>query len=483
MKKLLLLSVTGCFAAALAAQSIPDGGFEFWNTTTWNDPQYYNSSNDKEAPQGIAANVTQTTGFHGLYGVMLKTISSVNGVEGAYFINANVGGNGNGIFGGIPYAQKPTGMRFYYKYTPSGTDTAAVLVIFKKAGSSIDSFLITLPQTVTSYTLRSYFPSHSLTVTPDTVVFGAVSSIGILHNNGGGKKGGNPGSTLVIDSVTFTGVSIQPAEMNGDFENWTSNSVLFPPGWIINYPNAIRTTDAQSGSYALELQTLNNSNGNGNGQGQAGTGFYPNCSGMCTELGGFPYSLAIDTLEFGYKYSPTAGDTANISLSFKKNGQNIYGTGISIFTTNTSYKNMSLAFNTGNTPDTVMINISSSWHNNDTSNTQYTKYAGSVLKIDNMTFASQKKSLGVKNEGDAGAISIYPNPARNQMNVNLTNISDALEKLAVYDLSGRLLSTQIYSGNVRTLTETIDISSFASGIYLIEVTTGTGRFYQKICKE
>lgn len=478
MKKLLLLCVAGFFTASLAAQAIPDGNFENWTTTTWGDPQYYNSSNDQDVPQGVAANVTQTKGFHGNYGVMLQTISTSQGAQGAYFINANVSGNGNPQ-GGIPYAQKPTGIRFYFQYTPSGIDTAAVLVIFKKAGASIDSFLITLPKTITTYTLHSYFPNHSLSVTPDTIIFGAVSSIAIIGKSG---RKGNAGSTLVIDSVTFTGVSTQPAEMNGDFENWTTGSELTPPGWYTNYPNVTRTTDAQSGNFALELTTAMT-----NGQlqvGSASTGYYPNnCSNNCYQQGGFAYTGTMDTLEFAYKYSPSKGDTASVSASFMKDGQMMSGFDTLFYASVTSYTNVKIPFHNGLPADSVIISINSSSHNHDTSNTQYAAYVGSVLKIDNMTFASQKMVLGVNNVTDAGEIKVYPNPARNQINVNLSDISDALEKLAVYDLSGRLMSSQVYSGGVRSVTENIDISSFSSGIYLIEVTTGNGRFYQKVCKE
>ncbi|MGP8216646.1 MAG: hypothetical protein ACLQQ4_13860 [Bacteroidia bacterium] len=180
-------------------QSIPDGGFEAWNTTTWNDPQYYNTANDQNVPYGFAAGVTQTTGYLGVnYGVMIETVNTPSGPQGGFIIDANVHGNG-GPKGGIPYSQKPTGIRFYYKYTPVNNDTAAVLVMFKKSGSLIDSFLVILPTAETNYTLHSYYPKNALPTTPDTVIFAAVSSIQILNNGGG-----TVGSTLVIDSVTFT---------------------------------------------------------------------------------------------------------------------------------------------------------------------------------------------------------------------------------------------------------------------------------------
>jgi hypothetical protein len=479
MRKLLPLSAIVLFAGVLTAQSIPDGGFESWNTITWNDPQNYMTSNDQNVPQGAVANVTQTEGYNGgTYGVMLQTINTSKGVQPGYFINANVGGNG--ISGGIPYSQNPTGIRFYYQYAPSGIDTAAVLVIFKKAGSTVDSFLVALTSAASSYTLHSYMPSH-LPVSIDTVIFGAISSIAGI---GGG--GGNVGSTLIIDSITFTGVSSQPAELNGNFENWTTSAENTLPGWYISYPNVTRTKDAETGNYAIELTTAN-SNG-GPEVGQASTGYYPNCNGNCNEQGGFPYTLTQDSLEFGYKYAPVNGDTANISLNFIKNGQSVNYAGIFLSSVTSAYKDTFLTFNLGAAPDSVIITIQSSWHNNNNNNnnnSQYAMYVGSTLEIDNLTFTSQKISTGINKLNNAAEIKVFPNPATSQISVDLTNVpgSGSVEKLVMYDMSGRILSVQTCAGNIGNTIKTIDMSGLSTGLYMVEVTTGLGKFYQKVCKQ
>ncbi|HXP49654.1 MAG TPA: hypothetical protein VN922_06870, partial [Bacteroidia bacterium] len=64
-KQLLFTAALLAMGSGLMAQSIPDGGFETWTTTKWQDPQFFNSSNDQNVPQGAAANVTQTTGYAG----------------------------------------------------------------------------------------------------------------------------------------------------------------------------------------------------------------------------------------------------------------------------------------------------------------------------------------------------------------------------------------------------------------------------------
>jgi hypothetical protein len=471
-KQLLFIAALLSVGGGLMAQSIPDGGFETWTTTSWQDPQYYNTSNDQGVPQGASANVTQTTGYAGKYGVMMQTVASGGGSQAGYIINGNA--NGNGFTGGIAYAQKPTGIRFYYKYTPVNKDTAGVLVIFKKSGTPIDSFLITVTAAQANYTLHSYYPSKGLPLAPDTIILGAVSSFSALKNGGG-----SIGSTFVLDSVTFTGVTSQPADMNGSFENWTKDSILIPNGWYINYPGVTFSTTAYAGKHSLQLETVNYQGGVQ--VSQASTGYYANCNTNCHQMGGFAFTNQVDTLGFWYQYLPKPNDTADIFLNFIKNGNTINGAGAYVLA-QPSWTFGYIPFNVGQVPDTVVVSIVSSNHNNLTSNAQYSPYVGSILRIDNMAFYSQPLAVVTLNV-TKGSISVYPNPANTKVSVNLAGVSGSLQKLAVYDMSGRMLYSKDYPGVVKNTIEIIDISSYSSGVYLIEATTNNGVVTQKVSKE
>ncbi len=487
MKKLLSFTAMLFAIGTLAAQSVPDGGFENWNTIYLQAPNKFNTSNmlfNNTISSTYLPNVTQTAGKYGSYGVQIASVLNGTDTLPGLIVDANI--NQNGLSGGIPYTQKPTGLRFWYKYTTSGVDSAVVFVMFKLAGTIIDSFNIVIPSSnsTSTYTLRSYYTTHPLTQTPDSVIFGAVSSKAILsQNNKSYSKGVVPGSTLVIDSVTFTGVgSNQPASLNGNFENWNIDTVNIPVGWYINYPGITRTSDRHAGNYALQVETANSLNG-GPQPGQISTGYYPNCHGMCRELGGFAYTQQIDTLEFWYKYTPVSTDTGAIYVNFVKNGQNIYGTNFTVITSVSSWTYATIPFNVGQTPDTVIIDITSSAHNHDTVNAQYVPYIGSTFKIDNLTFASQRGTLGINDLQATGGIKVYPNPAKNQISVDLSNISGSIEKISIYDMSGRVLYSQNYSNKLKNSTENIDVTNLSGGIYLIEVKTGTGNFYQKVSKQ
>lgn len=478
MKKHLLFILGILVTGGLSAQSVPDSNFENWSTLTWNEPQYYHTANEDIASKGgTTFNVTEATGYLGVnYGVQLQTISLSGAAQAAYMIDANV--QGNGVQGGIPYSQQPTGIRFYYKYAPATNDTAAVLVIFKKWNGStetlLDSFEIAITGTTSVYTLRSYM--KTLPAAPDTVVFGAISSLGGISGSGG-----HVGSILTIDSVTFTGVTSQPAELNGDFQNWTTTNTMVPiPGWYTN-EGVTQTTDAQTGKYALEVSTINF---NGNIiDGNASTGYYPKCKASCNEQGGQPYTTMIDTLWFAYKYAPTKGDTGYIGLYFIKNGMQFYSTGISLTKTVTTYQDTMIAFNTGTAPDTVIVTVQSSSHNHDTSSIQSAPYVGTVLRVDNMAFKSQGGGpTSVKTIVADGGIRIYPNPSNGLLNIDMSRVSGSVSSIKLYDMSGRLVSSQNYNGQKNTIT-TIDMTSFSNGMYLLETVTNSGNFYQKVSKQ
>jgi uncharacterized repeat protein (TIGR01451 family) len=63
---------------------------------------------------------------------------------------------------------------------------------------------------------------------------------------------------------------------------------------------------------------------------------------------------------------------------------------------------------------------------------------------------------------------LYPNPASNLITINLTNYSENIDTIIIYDLIGKQIKNMknISSNNI-----TLDISDIAKGVYLIETTT------------
>ncbi|HRG01295.1 MAG TPA: T9SS type A sorting domain-containing protein [Bacteroidia bacterium] len=382
MKKHLLIILAFLCSGFLFSQSVPNGGFENWNTITYDDPNFYQTSNmhGNNGAQGTVNAEKTNDAWHGNYAIKLTTKLVGNDTIFAYFADGDPGKNPPQ--GGHPYNQAPTGIRFHYKSNIMAGDSSLVLLMFKKAGVLIGQYMWAINSSQSSYTLFSKNLSPALPTTPDTVVIGIASSFPF-----GGNRG-TPGTMIQIDSLNFTGVASQPIAFNGDLENWQSITNSQVVGWKINGNNQnlnYRTTDKYSGSYALELQTQPPSFGGGNvSAAYATTGHFTQNG---PQKGGLPFSNQIDTLVFYYKYLPAHPmDSALISISFSANGINIGGLqeflGVS-----GGYQMVQIPINIMSVPDTMLITLASS------SYTTYplpTYFIGSDFKIDNMYLKSQK---------------------------------------------------------------------------------------------
>ncbi|NHM07777.1 T9SS type A sorting domain-containing protein, partial [Flavobacterium sp. CYK-4] len=71
----------------------------------------------------------------------------------------------------------------------------------------------------------------------------------------------------------------------------------------------------------------------------------------------------------------------------------------------------------------------------------------------------------------ASQISLYPNPASNELNVALSNPAQNVSG-RIIDISGREVS------NYRNITEKINVSGLANGMYILDLTID-GKSYQQ----
>jgi len=84
-----------------------------------------------------------------------------------------------------------------------------------------------------------------------------------------------------------------------------------------------------------------------------------------------------------------------------------------------------------------------------------------------------------ENSLDAG-LALYPNPASNVVNlVNKTNIS--LEKMMIYDINGKLVNQT----DLRTMQsqKTVDVSSLAAGVYMVQIIGDNASTVKRLIKE
>lgn len=95
-----------------------------------------------------------------------------------------------------------------------------------------------------------------------------------------------------------------------------------------------------------------------------------------------------------------------------------------------------------------------------------------IITNDEQTvFADLSKNDFVKD----ASIQVYPNPANDILNVKADNTINSIQ---LYDAQGRLLLTKMANEN----TQVLDLSSYSSGIYFINISTSVGKQTQKIIK-
>ena len=82
-------------------------------------------------------------------------------------------------------------------------------------------------------------------------------------------------------------------------------------------------------------------------------------------------------------------------------------------------------------------------------------------------------------ESNPSQISIYPNPANDNITIELTADYNSIE---IYDSFGRKVNGQQSTVNSQQVID-VDISNYPSGLYLVVVKNDTDRYYKRIVKK
>lgn len=88
-------------------------------------------------------------------------------------------------------------------------------------------------------------------------------------------------------------------------------------------------------------------------------------------------------------------------------------------------------------------------------------------------------ALSIEDNSLDTGLSIYPNPARDQVHIsNQTSID--LQRVLIYDVTGQLVKTVALNG--RAHNTSINISDLSSGIYMVKVLTSNSSTLKKLVK-
>lgn len=289
-------------------------------------------------------------------------------------------------------------------------------------------------------------------------------------------------STCLTVLLIGATISVKAQIPNNGFENWTSFTGYEDPtywGSTNSYSSGpfyacTKSTDhypLSVGSYSLRLENDPTQNPSFAGRGALFTGPPPPRPNFA--ISGHPTSLT-----GYYKFAPVNGDTMYIQVQLFYHGS---GVGFAQLTTTVAAPNwtsFNIPISLYTTADSGSIIIAAYYANG----FNYMPHGNSVLYVDNLNFDNLITGVNTVNN-DKGNVSIYPNPAKNQITIDLKNVSGSLEKITIYNILGEAMSTQNHSGKVKSSLEAIDINGLSAGIYMVEVITDNGNFYQKISKQ
>ena len=89
---------------------------------------------------------------------------------------------------------------------------------------------------------------------------------------------------------------------------------------------------------------------------------------------------------------------------------------------------------------------------------------------------------GVNTFSPDESISIFPNPAGSELNLNLESLLQGKSEVIIRNIFGQSVYKEIISVN-GSLVKRIDISSFAAGVYTVEIVNGSETIRTKFIKQ
>ncbi|HLA53782.1 MAG TPA: T9SS type A sorting domain-containing protein, partial [Flavitalea sp.] len=86
-------------------------------------------------------------------------------------------------------------------------------------------------------------------------------------------------------------------------------------------------------------------------------------------------------------------------------------------------------------------------------------------------------SLGFSRTGPGAfskaGLSLYPNPARSFVNLNMNVAESGKAMISIYDVSGKLVKAEQFNKDPQQITKNINVSSLNRGVYMVRLTIGS----------
>lgn len=122
---------------------------------------------------------------------------------------------------------------------------------------------------------------------------------------------------------------------------------------------------------------------------------------------------------------------------------------------------LGLNIDPGNTPGSGVVKI-------------FVYQDGFKANGDTLTWYVNAGTVGVEEISFDSPVKAYPNPVKNKLNISLSYFGEA--SLSITDVRGRLIHEISHASQLNS----IDVSGFEKGCYILNVVTADKRYYKKI---
>ncbi len=455
MKKIYSIFLLSLLSFASFGQNgqINNGGFEIWQDTyLYESPTNWKSTNTEEF-WGLETVFKSNDAQDGLSSARLEAIVYDQDTLAGYVLQGDL--DQSGPAGGVPYTDNFEAISVHYKVDLNPDDTLFMIMVRYDNGVPVDFRSMPVAYgTQTTWTPTLLYVGN----TPQDELF-----LGFVLNNPLGGPRPAPGSWAMVDNVQFYAGSVLTSPYpNNSFEDWTTTTVEDPTNWYsINWllagpglENVTKTTDANSGTYAVEMTTVFEAPDTI----ASLLSMAPIDVFSWNPFANAPYNADPTQFSGAYKYAPANGDQASIDLIFYENG-NIIGTHSEQLTAQATYTTFSSNLSLTGTPDSIMF-LAYSGDN-----------PGSVLKLDDLQFSGG--NVGIE-EQQMIAFDLYPNPTTDVVNISLPE--KGVFEIEIVGMDGALaVKRNNCSGN-----QQVDLSVLSNGIYIVHISNGQATHTKKL---
>ncbi len=473
MKRILLILTTLTLTYLAKAQDqLYNPSFNMWtvNTVATQPTSWMNSYHAfgimPTTPMAVekssdASNLTSS--------VKLNTVGDPMNPTFGFVLLGSIGNNGPQ--GGVPFTLSADSIVFDAKYDLQAGDSANVILMMKLNGVPFEMKMIAIGGTHTSSWQRMAYKINPLNVTPDSLLLGFTSS---------NTNNGNPvvGSWFQLDNIRFVdGNTTSSPIPNPSFENWSDITTENCNEWftmntmfaaITNTATVTKSTDAQEGTYAMQLRPDSVDMGGSMNflQAMAIYGTMDMTGGGTPK--GKPFLASPTSVSGYYKWAPQNGATGSFSVTLQAAGVPVATGNFSFSAAQSSYAQFTVPLTVSAAPDTVIIMIDGG------------SQAGSVLLVDNIRFAGG--NVGVKTISLMDAtVSVFPNPTNGDATLKVALPKPASVSYTVMNALGQVVESE----NLGSMKDGIHgvklgTANYSTGVYFVKVKIGDDVMTQKV---